>query len=214
MLSLSLGVAVIAAWVAGAKVDYARLPAPDIQPHAAAFGIWLVIFPGLFLAATGAGASSFPRRAATALTTSLALACGWALVLTTGQRRPRAEWRWWHGLAALVLVAAAQQAWRAAARLPAADETSWRARSARVAVGVYAGWLVVAVALALAMAQPALDTPWALAVGSLGVAAAAVRLSQPYACAAVAWAAALQREHSLATGLALATALVGGAVAM
>lgn len=199
MLAASVVLGVVAAWAASAKLNFATVPTPSIQPRSMAFGIWLIIFPLLLASAVlYAGEDSlFPPRAVVALVASLALASAWAAALHEDWRR----------MAALLLLLSTVSAWVSSA-WSSSEAAAWLLR---LSLGLYAGWLSVATLLALAIALPArTDTPWSLLVGSVVVATASVSLKQPFACASVAWALLLQKEDSVPAALALCVAILGG----
>ena len=175
--------AVVVAWLASSRVEFATVSASALQPRAPAFGIWLVIFPLLAIVP-----AEDDVRAT--WTVSLALAAAWADVVRRLPDNRRA--------AAALLAASATVAWLGGVRARRATV------STRIAAGLYAGWLSVATLLASGVED-------GLLAASAVVAALAVATRAPTASLAVAWASALQKTNPAWGSLAIA--LAGAATA-
>ena len=169
LYQMSLWLATVMSLWASQGVPYETLPAPRIQPATHAFGIWWVLYA---LLGALAWRGTLPPPALRWLCASL-----WCTVLWTGAARVRA----WH-LAAFCLAAAAACAWVAAGWC---GETTL----ARASVGLYAGWLSVATALALAISVPAWDSPVLFAAAAAVVVGLCGAVRTPWPMVSVAWAA-------------------------
>ena len=204
-LATAVGLSVVASLVSSRTANFTERV--SIQPRSPAFSIWSVIFPLLLLAAgVHAGTPAFPPRAVLALVGSLVCATAWA---ESSRRRLRRA-------AAASLVGACVAAWLAAVRLRRGrgrHRRRRRPRPRRPRPRLYAGWLAVAAALSVALADPErLDSPVTLAVAVVLASAAAIVWRQPLASLSVAWAVALQ-PPTLATStqaLLFACSVVGG----
>ena len=180
------------------------LPDPVVQPAGYAFAIWGVIYLWLL----GSSGFGLLRRAGDAgwdatrapLIVSLAVGAAWLPVALAS-----APWA-----CALIWVMLAG-AIAALLRTPARDRL-WL----REAVGLYAGWLTAASAVAVGLVAagwgvgPLTETGWAVAALALALAVAALvllRVPSPAYAAAVAWALVAVTVQNGATGVGLLAAL-------